>query len=504
MAKLYVFGIGGTGGRVLKSLTMLLATGVQTKFEIVPIIIDPDGAGGDLNRTSKILREYQQIHDAIDNYQHSDFFKNKITTLGNIAKDQKKGGKIFDGFQFELNGIQNDKFKDFIGYNSMDTNNMALTELLFSDKNLNADLEVGFKGNPNIGSVVLNQFTKSEFYHNFATNFQTDDRIFIISSIFGGTGAAGFPLLLKNIRKGRIDNANYEALKNAKIGAITVQPYFTLGKNDDSEIDSHNFITKTKAALNYYATSVTGNNSVNAMYYIGDVAKTEYENIEGGESQKNKAHFVELASALSVIDFASMEDFDLEVNEGTAVSPKYKEFGIKDCKTISFNELYPRTEKLIKKNLTKYFYFNLFEKERIIKNLKDPFAREHQPQIDENFFSYPFFKTLEDFNKSFRIWLAELKDNDISFAPFAINVVKDNQHTITDFTIGSDNIFTLLNNISERKTGGFGLFQKKNFELYRAELNNSADEIEDAPDVSKRYIGIFSKATQTLIDTKLF
>ncbi|MGH1386872.1 hypothetical protein [Kordia sp.] len=503
MAKLYVFGIGGTGGRVLKSLTMLLATGVQTKFDIVPIIIDPDGAGGDLNRTSKILREYQQIYDAIDNYEHCDFFKNKITTLGDIAKDQSRGGKIFDGFQFELNGIQNDKFKDFIGYNTLNTNNMALTELLFSEKNLNADLEVGFKGNPNIGSVVLNQFTKSEFYQTFATNFQSEDRIFIVSSIFGGTGAAGFPLLLKNIRKGKIDNANYETLKNAKIGAITVQPYFTLGKNDESEIDSHNFITKTKAALNYYATSITGNNSINTMYYIGDTAKTEYENIEGGASQKNKAHFVELASALSIIDFANIEDFELEVSNGSALHPKYKEFGIKDCQTISFEELYTETEKLIKKSLTKYFYFNLFDKEKIIKNLKDPFAREHEPSIDENFFTQPFYKVLADFNKSFRIWLAELKDNDISFAPFAINPTKDNQYNIIDFSVGSDNIFTLLNNIPERKSG-FGFLKKKNYELYRAHLNDSAAEIKDAPDTNKRFIGIFSRATESLIDTKLF
>ena len=54
MAKLYVFGIGGTGARVVKSLTMLLASGVKTNYDIVPILIDPDRAGGDLNRTVKV------------------------------------------------------------------------------------------------------------------------------------------------------------------------------------------------------------------------------------------------------------------------------------------------------------------------------------------------------------------------------------------------------------------------------------------------------------------
>ena len=50
MGKLYVFAIGGTGSRVLRSLTMLLASGCKTESsEIVPIIIDPDASAADLS-----------------------------------------------------------------------------------------------------------------------------------------------------------------------------------------------------------------------------------------------------------------------------------------------------------------------------------------------------------------------------------------------------------------------------------------------------------------------
>ena len=48
MSKLYVFGIGGTGSRVLKALTMLLSSGVECAADtIVPIIIDPDDSAAD-------------------------------------------------------------------------------------------------------------------------------------------------------------------------------------------------------------------------------------------------------------------------------------------------------------------------------------------------------------------------------------------------------------------------------------------------------------------------
>ena len=58
MSKLYVFGIGGTGSRVLRSLTMLLASGVECKSDkIVPIIIDPDDSGADKTRTIDLMNQ---------------------------------------------------------------------------------------------------------------------------------------------------------------------------------------------------------------------------------------------------------------------------------------------------------------------------------------------------------------------------------------------------------------------------------------------------------------
>lgn len=57
MSKIFIFGIGGTGSRVLRSLTMILATGVKFGAdEIVPIIIDPDAANADLNSYSFVTK----------------------------------------------------------------------------------------------------------------------------------------------------------------------------------------------------------------------------------------------------------------------------------------------------------------------------------------------------------------------------------------------------------------------------------------------------------------
>ncbi|MBU1821428.1 MAG: hypothetical protein KKG00_07950, partial [Bacteroidetes bacterium] len=83
MARLFIFAIGGTGSRVLKSLTMLLASGVKpdsrTDFEIIPIIIDPHKSNEDLKRTARMLGNYQTIAEKVGT--DSGFFSTRITTL---------------------------------------------------------------------------------------------------------------------------------------------------------------------------------------------------------------------------------------------------------------------------------------------------------------------------------------------------------------------------------------------------------------------------------------
>ena len=57
MAKLFVFAIGGTGERVMRSLTMLMAAGLPTltNYEVFPIIIDYDEKNADKNTITPIV-----------------------------------------------------------------------------------------------------------------------------------------------------------------------------------------------------------------------------------------------------------------------------------------------------------------------------------------------------------------------------------------------------------------------------------------------------------------
>ena len=236
--KLFIFAIGGTGSRVLKSMIMLCAAGVRPvdangkplqDVELVPIIIDPHKSNADLKRTERLLSAYGTIREKLygKNANANGFFATKISSLKEVVSSTQV--PLDDSFIFNLAAVENYKFRDFISYNTMNEPNQALTSLLFADYQLENKMSIGFVGSPNIGSVALNSIKDSNEFKAFANVFADGDRIFFISSIFRGTGAAGFPIIVKNIRQAKnIDAKNKAFLQRAPIGGLTVLPYFSL------------------------------------------------------------------------------------------------------------------------------------------------------------------------------------------------------------------------------------------------------------------------------------
>lgn len=146
MSKLYVFAIGGSGSRVLRSLTMLLSSGVHTDYEIVPMIVDPDQSNGDLVRTVDIMRSYENIHNALsfNNNEKNEFFKNPISALNNDGN-----------YLLPLIGTSGISFENYLSLSTMSLENQAIMRMLFSNANLASDMNVGFKGNPNLAVLYL-------------------------------------------------------------------------------------------------------------------------------------------------------------------------------------------------------------------------------------------------------------------------------------------------------------------------------------------------------------
>ena len=490
MAKLFVFAIGGTGSRVLKALTMLLASGVKLNNTeaVIPIVLDPHATNDDLLRTKELLREYGNVRAGMQNKPTQGFFSTDIKTL-----NRSIGGNatIADTYVFELQGVQHERFRDYINYDGLEGPAKAMASLLFSEENLETKMDIGFVGHPNIGSVVLNQFRYADVFQAFAENFGANDRIFIVSSIFGGTGAAGFPILLKNIRGaqaiGQIPNPAF--LRDAKIGAVTVMPYFSLTTNDDKVIDPASFMAKTKAALNYYQKGV--NPAVNALYYIGDDQTKAYTNDPGSHGQKNDAHFVELASALAIVDFMNMDDASLSVSNGRPNSPIYKEFGVEqDGTTFQLGNLAPATREQISLPLSKMALFSTYLSQRLKAAAGNVQWAKANPTISTNFLNSGFYNSLKNFDKGFRQWLAEMGDNRRAFAPFLLDA-GNLGHTVRGF--------------EPKKRGLFGGESDVKLDIvddFDQTLNKTAEGKSYSSEADK-FVQLFSEGTETFVREKL-
>jgi hypothetical protein len=462
MSKIFVFGIGGTGSRVLRSLTMMLASGVKFGAdEIVPIIIDPDASNADLTRTVALLNNYSSLrnplHFSAEN--KSRFYKTAIE-------------KIMPNYTLRINDTDDKSFQQFIEYASMNKANKALTKMLFSDKNLQSSMEVGFKGNPNIGSVVLNQIAHSDDFESFANSFSDGDRIFIISSIFGGTGASGFPLLLKTLRTGNTF-PNYDLINRATIGAVTILPYFKLKQDDESEIDSSTFISKTKSALAYYEHNISKNGSIDALYYLADDVANTYDNHEGGSAQQNAAHLIEFLGATAIVDFSNSH-FDNSSN---------LELGIKDTSgSVTFDSFYLKMKDML--------YYPLVQFTMTSNALTDHLSYYRSATFNankgnfEDFYSGTFFNELTTFIQKYHEWLTEMKNNKRSLDLFNLQC--------------GNKPFDLVTDVKPKRI----LSKYSDYDLVTSRLNSA---IRDCKSKGKedKFLEMFFLGTEKLVSEKL-
>ena len=326
MAKTYIFAIGGTGARVMRSLTMLMASGIpgfDHNTEICPIIIDYDLDNGDKSRAVTAMNKYIKVRELIaaGNDDNDGFFSSRIVRLPFVKDFQ---------WQFGI-GDSTQTFADHIGYDQLDKTTPStkkLIESLYDSSNdmeyteLKLNMKMGFQGNPNIGSVVFDRLSEDPEFKKFKDAFNSEhDRVVIIGSLFGGTGASGIPALITAMH-------NKDAalnLRKANIAAIMVLPYFGVSSDKKNfSVKSSIFNTKTKAALNYYEQAGL-NKLINSIYYVGDKEPSIVEPHLGDKDQKNAAHPVEMICAMAVSHFITQHTIqDKEFSDTSVNHSMYK------------------------------------------------------------------------------------------------------------------------------------------------------------------------------------
>ena len=282
----YFISIGGTGAKILESLTHACIMGLLPGEEKLHIAaLDPDVGNGNLERTSTALNNYL----AFQKLDAGGLFKNKVA--------------IERPYPYNPTG-QDKNLDDLIEfYQHSKTPVGKLYEVLYTKKERVTTLNEGFRGHPSIGAAVLAKSGAAKLLEQIERALGAGEQLKIIlaGSVFGGTGAAGLPTLARLLRNNLADYAD-----RIELGGLLMLPYFSFTpdeKLNELFARSENFLANTKAALRYYSEQ---ENLFDAAYLIGDSSLTPVEEFAvGSANQRNAAHLVEFYGALAAADFYS-------------------------------------------------------------------------------------------------------------------------------------------------------------------------------------------------------
>ena len=296
----YAIGIGGTGAKCLESLIHLAAAGMMPDGDLYVLFVDPDNSNGSRARAKETLDKYRACKNNLTLGQ-TPFLKTKINPFNS---DESVHWTPFEKDASPSLG----RFFDYGNLNENKNHPGAahLFEVLYSKAEIETSLEKGFHGHPSIGSGVMAQtvdFKQPGLWSQFRGRIANDSdaKVFLAGSIFGGTGASGFPTIAQLIKD--------ELTTSVKLGGALVLPYFKFiseenGQGTDVQLKANSdyFLMNTQAALNYYHLREQ-TRIYNAVYLLGNGAEVEVKNSSGGGGQKNAPHFLELYAGLAAIHF---------------------------------------------------------------------------------------------------------------------------------------------------------------------------------------------------------
>ncbi|MDR3301552.1 MAG: hypothetical protein LBT01_03365 [Spirochaetaceae bacterium] len=291
MSTLHIIGIGGTGHKLITACIHLAACGAfkgkgTNDINLIRMItIDADDSNGNLSHAKQVAASYHKFYSVLGQSQTLGLVEiQPLTSVRLYQNDKKSINETFNIAQYR--DTDTDKFVHF----------------LYTKEEIETQFDQGFYGHTSIGTLIVKNILKQdENWQGFLSGIYENDFVFVLGSIFGGTGASAIPVVLDELKERQKEDA-------IKYAALILTPYFnTIGDIKEEGVlqpDSKNFQVKAKAALYYYEKEKQNENA-DAIYIIGE-PKENFSNeaaSRGASDQLNKAHMVELFAASAIIDF---------------------------------------------------------------------------------------------------------------------------------------------------------------------------------------------------------
>lgn len=254
-----LIGVGGTGAKVVEAATVAFWAGAGPR-DVSLAFVDQDGGNGNVARSIALLRAAERFRSLWWNESRADSLSARDAngTLGSaVIRSLTPADPLWtphaaDATLAEIlhaDAVQRE-----------DPQLRALMDSLFTPgpREQGMALTVGYRGHAHIGSAAFLSGLKDDqpFWSALMELLQRarggqEVRIFLAGSVFGGTGAAGFPTLARKLRQ------LAQAADGAKIrlGGALMLPYFGFNRPDDPGANvarQEELLLQSEEALRYY------------------------------------------------------------------------------------------------------------------------------------------------------------------------------------------------------------------------------------------------------------
>ncbi len=503
MSENYLIAIGGTGSRCMQAVIYLTAAGLfQSPMRI--LIIDPDQNNGDSVKTRSLADNYHALHLAPQPRQAER--KRRVvgySKLGepvlfqaslNLKTGEDKAQHSI--FWHNPNPAQR-RFGEVIQYPSQRDEFKKFLDLFYEPNDLEMVLDVGYRGRTNVGAVALKQDLEStsnipevglrEFLEKLNIDLQSKEvRVFVMGSVFGGTGAAGLPTIPELIASIPTDVIAHDNRVRLRYGCAMMTPYFSFPKGSSTSsgpgTDSARHAVATQAALLHYAHVPPGYQHI---YFIGSPGRpqTNSNNVTGGQNQTNDAHYAELIAAIAAWQFFALPHIhsnDKQLHFADSLQDKI-DIGV-TWKSLPVDPGKTSSREQMKRSLTVfttlvYFYKN-FLYERFINGqlyrnanwYKDNFG---DLSLDEEI---PLLQHLYEFSRSYLTWLSQIGETGkaANLQLFRWSALRENDPALADKYVGHL-LDDPMGSTAQRSQAGFNdIYAKLDKLILRQAGTNSA------------------------------
>ena len=333
-----LIGIGGTGAKVVESALYLFLAGLGPSNVVVGLV-DQDNANGNVERTRTLLADIGRV-------------RAEWGAPGGNALDwtsaEADGGSVFARINPEPmfpgtphwrpNADDLRTLSEILDRPNLSDDHKDLMDILFAPGPEEQDmvLDKGYRGRAHIGSAAMLASLELEggvFKDRIQelmnqAKIDQDVRIFLVGSVFGGTGAAGFPTLSRAINKMR-EAMGPDAAEHIHIGGALMLPYFGFADPKDKDanvVRATELMPQARVALEYYHRLFEHERVFDRFSVAGWDRFFQLGYHEpGNREQRNPALLPELLGATAAVEFFTAPPSARPTKVPVMVSARYSQ-----------------------------------------------------------------------------------------------------------------------------------------------------------------------------------